>query len=436
VTVSYTYDAAGNVTNDGAHTYTYDSENRLVSVDSGATASYSFDNYNRRYKKTVGINVTHYLWEGNQVLAEHNGSTGAVIVDYIYGGSRMIAKVASSTTSYFLSDRLSVRMVLNSSGSVVGQQAHLPFGEDFASSGTQQKQHFTSYERDSETGTDYAVNRQDSTDVGRFTAVDPQANSATLGLPQSWNRYTYALNDPINRKDPLGLFACLVCEAEEDQDPCGISGTTWMLDGIALERPYFCFLRPERDQGPRRRGPEASCYINAKVKEGEQLPANIPLRFLDGSKSVGITDRSDDKGEEQRGFYFKIIIEASVSDNVGLWDKAQYARASITNWYAIVGGELLHLKNVEIPITPESPPSKYFYSNPSKDKWMFWLDTPGVISPQKIAGLGIAVTVSADYFVEVTDVVDNGRGKRCEITWSVKLTIREGRIIQVVTSKH
>src|SRR5207302_1103544 len=35
VTANYTYDATGNVTNDGLHSYTYDAENRLVSVDSG-----------------------------------------------------------------------------------------------------------------------------------------------------------------------------------------------------------------------------------------------------------------------------------------------------------------------------------------------------------------------------------------------------------------
>jgi len=96
-TVNYTYDAAGNVTNDGVHSYGYDSENRIVSVDGGSTASYSYDQQNRRYKKTIGSIVTHYVWQGSQVLAEHNGSTGAVLIDYVYSGSRMIAKVASGS---------------------------------------------------------------------------------------------------------------------------------------------------------------------------------------------------------------------------------------------------------------------------------------------------------------------------------------------------
>jgi RHS repeat-associated protein len=210
-TVSYTYDSVGNgggnVVNDGSHSYAYDSESRLVSVDGGTTASYAYDQQNRRYKKTVGSTVTHYLWEGNQVLAEHNGSTGAAQTDYIGSGSRMIAKVASGATSYILSDRLSVRLTLNSSGAVVGQQGHLPFGEDFAESGTQQKQHFTNYERDSESGTDYAVNRQYNQSVGRFNRVDPKAGVADN--PQSLNRYSYTLNNPVGLIDPNGLWHTL-----------------------------------------------------------------------------------------------------------------------------------------------------------------------------------------------------------------------------------
>ena len=206
---SYTYDSAGNVTNDGLHSYGYDSENRIVSVDGGSTASYAYDHQNRRYKNTVGSTVTHYVWQGLQVLAEHNGGTGAVITDYVYSGNRMIAKVSGGTMQTFLSDRLSTRLTLDNtlynSGNVLGRQAHLPFGEDFAESGTQEKHHLTSYERDSENGTDYAVNRQYSQGVGRFGSADKYRSSGGVADPQSWNRYSYARNNAVNRVDPSGL---------------------------------------------------------------------------------------------------------------------------------------------------------------------------------------------------------------------------------------
>ena len=132
----------------------------------------------------------------------------------------MIAKALGLTNQYFLGDRLSVRMTLNSSGSVLGRQSHLPFGEDFAESGTQEKHHFTSYERDAEIGLDYAVNRYYAPNTGNFPSPDPVTDILRLGRcgssaedynadlvrnPQSWSRYGYVVNDPINNIDPLGL---------------------------------------------------------------------------------------------------------------------------------------------------------------------------------------------------------------------------------------
>ncbi|MEK6303250.1 MAG: RHS repeat-associated core domain-containing protein [Acidobacteriota bacterium] len=120
----------------------------------------------------------------------------------------MIAKASGPTIQYFVSDRLSVRMTVNSSGNVVGRQGHLPFGEDFGASGTQEKHHFTSYERDVESGLDYAVNRSYSPILARFMRVDPYDGSSSLNNPQSLNRYAYVQNGPINSIDPLGLCLC------------------------------------------------------------------------------------------------------------------------------------------------------------------------------------------------------------------------------------
>jgi RHS repeat-associated protein len=203
-TATYSYDAAGNVTNDGAHSYTYDSGNRLASVDGGSTSSYGYDHQNRRFKKTIGSTVTHYIWQGSQVIAEHDAATGGVIFNYVYSGGRLIAGMGGGVINWCLSDRLSTRLVLDSSGNVVGQQAHLAFGEDFAESGAQQKQHFTTYERDSESGTDYAVTRQYAQTVGRFLQIDPAA--CNNDNPQTLNKYGYVHNDPVNLSDPDGML--------------------------------------------------------------------------------------------------------------------------------------------------------------------------------------------------------------------------------------
>ncbi|HZS71437.1 MAG TPA: RHS repeat-associated core domain-containing protein, partial [Candidatus Acidoferrum sp.] len=42
--------------------------------------------------------------------------------------------------------------------------------------------------------------------VGRWTTPDPASLSvASPAFPQSWNRYSYVLNNPMNLLDPSGL---------------------------------------------------------------------------------------------------------------------------------------------------------------------------------------------------------------------------------------
>jgi RHS repeat-associated protein len=95
-------------------------------------------------------------------------------------------------------------MITDAGGNMRGTMSHRPFGEDLGSSGETEKHRFTTYERDSETGTDYAINRQYSTTTGRFMRPDPVFGS--ISNPQSLNRYAYSVNDPINLVDPDGLI--------------------------------------------------------------------------------------------------------------------------------------------------------------------------------------------------------------------------------------
>jgi RHS repeat-associated protein len=68
------------------------------------------------------------------------------------------------------------------------------------------RQQFTLYERDNETGLDFAKSRYFSSVQGRFTSVDPAMGSAKSSLPQSWNRYSYTVNSPLRYIDPTGMI--------------------------------------------------------------------------------------------------------------------------------------------------------------------------------------------------------------------------------------
>lgn len=85
--------------------------------------------------------------------------------------------VSSGATTYFQADNLSIRISTNSSGIVVGQQGHFPYGEAWYSSGTTTKWMFTTYENDSETGLDYALARYYDPRTGGFWSADPVEGS-------------------------------------------------------------------------------------------------------------------------------------------------------------------------------------------------------------------------------------------------------------------
>jgi len=65
---------------------------------------------------------------------------------------------------------------------------------------------FTGKERDAETGNDYFGARYYGSNMGRFMSVDPTGLSAFMDDPQTWNRYSYAHNNPLEYVDRNGKW--------------------------------------------------------------------------------------------------------------------------------------------------------------------------------------------------------------------------------------
>ena len=84
-----------------------------------------------------------------------------------------------------------------------------PYGVERPSATTNDREKFTGYFRDAETGNDYAVNRYESPGTGRFLTSDPYITSdgsnGDPADPGSWNKYAYTEGDPVNEVDPDGL---------------------------------------------------------------------------------------------------------------------------------------------------------------------------------------------------------------------------------------
>ncbi|MGI8838873.1 MAG: RHS repeat domain-containing protein [Pyrinomonadaceae bacterium] len=73
------------------------------------------------------------------------------------------------------------------------------------SNGSFQPREFTSYERDANRS-DEAMFRRYNRWHSRFDQPDPYDGSYSLTDPQSFNRYAYTQNDPVNFTDPSGLL--------------------------------------------------------------------------------------------------------------------------------------------------------------------------------------------------------------------------------------
>jgi RHS repeat-associated protein len=205
-TGGYGYDASGNMTGDGNNTLVYDAENRVLSATNGAASgTYTYDGNGLRVKKVSGGTTTVYVFSGSKVIAEYdNGAAvGSPSREYIYSGDRLLATSDSAGTRYHHYDQVSVRFTTDSTQSYSAHLGQYPFGEMWYDDGsTTTKDKFATYERDAESGNDYALARYHENRLGRFSSPDALGGSA--GNPQSLNRYTYALNDPIDLVDPSG----------------------------------------------------------------------------------------------------------------------------------------------------------------------------------------------------------------------------------------
>jgi len=101
-TSGYAYDAAGNMTNDGLHSYRYDADGNILSVDGGGTAAYFYDALNRRVSVQTSGGTTEYMFDNG----DHRTSSWPVGLGYgnearLYWDGAQFAVRISNGQTYF-----------------------------------------------------------------------------------------------------------------------------------------------------------------------------------------------------------------------------------------------------------------------------------------------------------------------------------------------
>jgi RHS repeat-associated protein len=121
--------------------------------------------------------------------------------------ARVVAQTPpAETVEYYALDAVgSVRVVFDPAGNILGRSDYTPFGGELFSGTNMPSQRFAGLFRDGEAGLDYAQARSYQVRTGRFNAPDPVY--AGMSDPQRWNRYTYALSNPLSFTDPSGLYS-------------------------------------------------------------------------------------------------------------------------------------------------------------------------------------------------------------------------------------
>jgi RHS repeat-associated protein len=200
------YDLSGNTAADPqGRTFVYDGENKqvLVSDTNGTIGEYFYDGDGRRVKK-------HVPSTGETTVFVYDAA-GKLIEEY----STVVASTNDAKVAYLTNDHLgSPRINTDANGAVTARHDYHPFGEEIATSQRGSglgyatdtvRNQFTGYERDNETELDFAQARYLANSFGRFSSPDPLQASARARMPQTWNRYTYALNNPLRFVDPDGM---------------------------------------------------------------------------------------------------------------------------------------------------------------------------------------------------------------------------------------
>lgn len=200
-----TYDDNGNLTSDGTNTYTWDARNQLSSINGGTSASFEYDPFGRRTKKTVSSQTTDYLYDGAEIVQElSNGTPTADMLNGV-GVDERLSCNCNGAPRTLLSDGLNSTVALtNSSGAVQTEYTYDPFGATTASgTASSNASQFTGRENDT-TGLHYYRARYYSPLLQRFISEDPIGFSGG-----DVNLYAYVGNSPTNLVDPTGNAAAL-----------------------------------------------------------------------------------------------------------------------------------------------------------------------------------------------------------------------------------
>jgi RHS repeat-associated protein len=228
-TTTYSYDNNGNLIQAGGWSYMWDYLNRmLASGYANSTTTYAYDPSGARVLQTSTTSTTYYPNKYYSFTSTKSGAnTYATSTNYVFNGDTLLATIdqalyngaatGSPITRYIHPDHLgSTNAVTDQNGALVQLMDYYPYGTTRIATSTyptNEKRQYIGQYSDTGTGLSYLNARYYNPQQGQFLSEDPVflGNPIQQNLldPQYLNAYSYALNNPITKKDPSGQ--CPLC---------------------------------------------------------------------------------------------------------------------------------------------------------------------------------------------------------------------------------
>jgi RHS repeat-associated protein len=303
------WDANGNLTSDGLTTFGYDTENRLVSASGVKNASLTYDPLGRLFQVTSGAVTTRFVYDGDRLIAEYNGS-GTLQRRYVHGAGvdepvlwYEGAAVSSATRRYLHADQQGT-IVAASLASGAMQQVRSYDANGVTSASNTLRFQYTGQAAIPEVGLLYYKARFYNPALGRFMQTDP------IGYDDDNNLYAYVGNDPLNKTDPTGNFAWFVPAviACFESQACTLGALTFAAAiGITANNAYNESAESGESQsdGTDSENPDS---VPGAVDLADDLAAQEAIGQIEAGEGEVINDRmSDKKYDEESGTHDKVV---------------------------------------------------------------------------------------------------------------------------------
>ncbi|AUX35802.1 MULTISPECIES: RHS repeat-associated core domain-containing protein [Sorangium] len=263
-TGSFAYDAVGNqIARPGGTTVRYtpfDLPERIT--QRASTITFGYDGDQQRIRKTTPEKETFYFGDLYERVTDR--ASGTVEHRYhVHSPERVVAIVtrggSDGGTRYVHVDHLgSVDALTDEDGDVIERRSYDPFGQRRnpvwgetgpASFSSMTTQGFTGHESDDDLGLVNMKGRIYDPKIGRFLTTDPIVSIPSFG--QSWNPYSYVLNNPLAYVDPGGFQQALPEAGARSPLPAGAEFSLEVLDlpPIGLELIVRPVPEPEARAG-------------------------------------------------------------------------------------------------------------------------------------------------------------------------------------------